>query len=513
MKNWILHSVPVLGVLVYLVAWKLAYPWLGYMLDSDAIGYLTVAERASRGEFFQSINSLWSPLNSWLLLVKHHQGMNFFFRAQVWNLIFGMLLLFQTWFLMHITHVNILIRVIAQSVLSLVMVYLVYYQVFADLLQCVFILTYLIWMISRMNKSNNLTAVMSGIIIGIGFYAKAYTWFFFLMHFIIWQVFLYIQKQQPFKQSLRQAVLGLFTSLAFMSPWIYAIHHKFGVWSVTGLAGKLNMSWYINSGKTFKDSIRLLIPPTYSDSPSFWEDPYPSQGILTGPFSNPSAFVHWVARCFHTTLSAVSCYAEISFFALLLIGWGGYYFLFKHRTSINFKAEKIVVLALCVLPLGYLTMHIETRYLWLSLFLLPVVFDRFMLKYLNVYKPLWAAIWGIAFLVFPFLQFEQLRNKNKDLFQEAQVWHKEKWVQMPFTSSASDEGRMWVLAYLTHSQYYTVEATSFTEADLVNEMKRYGVKWFLQEKGKCNNGLHFNGNAMWLKRFETTRFIAYELLP
>jgi hypothetical protein len=513
MKNWILHSVPLLGILFYLFAWKLAYPWLGYMLDSDAVGYLTVAERVANGDFFQSINALWSPMNSWLLLVKQHQGMNFFFRAQVWNLFFGMLLLLQTWYLMYIMQVNTLIRVIAQGILSVVMVYLVYYQVFADLLQCLFILTYLIWMISRKNKLNMLTAIVSGMIIGIGFYAKAYTWFFFLLHFLIWQSFLYIQKQQTFKHSLRQGAIGIFTSLAFMSPWIYAIHHKFGVWTVTGLAGKLNMSWYINSGKTFKDSIHLLIPPTYSDSPSFWEDPFPSQGILTGPFSSLSAFIHWIARCFHTTLSAVSCYAELSLFALLLIGWGAYYFLFINRKSIDFKAEKMVVLALCVLPLGYLTMHIETRYLWLSLFLLPIVFDRFVLKHIKRYKTFWAVIWGVSFLVFPFLQFEQLRNKNKDLFQEAQEWRKEKFTQIPFTSSASDEGRMWVLAYLSRSQYYTIEASSYTEAELVNEMKRYRVKWYLQEKGKCNNGLHFNGNDRWLKRFETTRFIAYELLP
>lgn len=326
MKNWKLHSTPAVGILIFIFLWKLTYPWFGYMLDSDAVGYLTVAERVSRGEYYKSINALWSPLNSWLLLVKEHEGMNFFFRAQVWNVVFGIMLLLQTWVLMYIMRVSSMLRVITQLTLSVVMVYLVYYQVFADLLQCVFIMTYLIWMIVQRNKSHLLTAVVSGLIIGIGFYAKAYTWFFFLLHFIVWQGVKYIENQQSLSQSFRQIGVALFTSLAFMFPWIYAIHNKFGVWSVTGLAGKLNMSWYINSGKTFKDSIQLLIPPTYSDSPSFWEDPFPSQGILTGPFTNFSAFIHWMARCFHTALSAISCYTEISFFALILIGWGGYFF-------------------------------------------------------------------------------------------------------------------------------------------------------------------------------------------
>ena len=512
MKNWGIHSVPLIGILLYIVGWKIMYPWLGYMLDSDAVGYLTVAERVARGDFYTSINALWSPLNSWLLLLFSHSGMNFFFRAQVWNLLFGFVILVQLWWINGKLGMNALFRATTQITLSIVMIYLVYYQVFADLLQCVFVMSYLLWLLYRENKNSLFTAIIAGLIMGIGFYAKAYTWFFFVLHFSFVQCYSWFNCRIARSKAMLNGFIAILSSLIVMSPWIYAIKYKFGVWSVTGLAGKLNMSWYINSGKTFKDSIHLLIPPTYPDSPSFWEDPFPSQGVLTGPFSSLSAFVHWIARCIHTSLSAITCYHELSVFALIILGWGIYRFLWMKRTSTDFTSEKIIVLALMVLPLGYLTMHIETRYLWLSLFLLPLLFDRFIAGFNSLQKKVLGVIFCLGFLVFPFLQMEQLREKNKDLFQEAVQFKKNNFTHQSYTSSADDAGRMWVISYLTQSHYYTIEASSFAEAELVSDMKRYGIKWYLQEKEKCNDGLHFEGNNQWAKRFETSRFIAFELV-
>lgn len=512
MKNWAIHSIPVVGILLFVVGWKFMYPWLGYMLDSDAVGYLTVAERVARGDFFTSINALWSPLNSWLLLIYSHSGMNFFFRAQLWNLVIGMVLLGQLWWLNCKLGVGVFLRGVTQLTLSVVMIYMVYYQVFADLLQCVFVLTYLLWLLHRDNKNAAITAVVAGVIIGIAFYAKAYSWFFFVLHFTCMQAIYFFTRQYSGYKATINGLLGITSSLIVMFPWIYAIKYKFGVWSITGLSGKLNMSWYINSGKTFKDSIRLLIPPTYSDSPSFWEDPFPSQGVLTGPFSDLSAFIHWIARCIHTVLSAITCYTELSVFALFCIGWGVYHFLWLKRNTTTFMAEKMLVLALFVLPLGYLTMHIETRYLWLSLFLLPIVFDRFINSFTSLQKNVLTILWSFAFLVFPLLQIEQLREKNKDLFEEALRLKQYHFTHESFTSSVVDAGRMWVVAYLTKSHYYTIEASTFKEEELIQEMKRYQIKWYLQEKEKCNDGLHFEGNEHWAKQFETSRFVAFKLI-
>lgn len=509
MKNWHIHSIPFLGIILYYFLWKGLYPWLGYMLDSDAVAYLTIAERVGRGEYFQSINGLWSPLNSWLLLIFSHKNMNFFYRAQLWNVLFGGVLLLQTWRLMRLFQVKPLVAGAQQIALSVVMVYLVYFQVFADLLQCVFLMSYLLYWQVRSNKNTVLDALVLGLIIGIGFYAKAYTLVFFVLHFALLQGYLFYQKKQSFKQASLRWIAAVSTSLILMLPWIIALHKKYGVWSVTGLAGKLNMSWYINSGKTFKSDIQLLIPPAYPDSPSFWEDPYVSQGNLTGPLSSFDALVHWLIRVFHTTLSAITCYHELSFLALALIFWAIYYLVIKAKHRHLFNRERSVLLALLVLPLGYLAMHIETRYLWLSLFLLPILFNQFYTTIQGKLKYVVLSIWVISLLVFPILQMEVLREKNKDLFYAATELQNLGFQGVKFTSTTPDEGRMWVLAYLTKSYCYTIEAETFQVKELEQEMGRYSVPYVVMEKSTCIDGFIPIENDRWQKAFETKHYLVY----
>lgn len=510
MKNWRIHSIPILGILLYGLLWKVLYPWLGYMLDSDAVGYLTVAERVSRGDYFKSINGLWSPLNSWLLLLFSHEGMNFFYRAQLWNLLFGGILLFQFWWIMRLFNVNALLQIAQQFCLSIVMVYLVYYQVFADLLQCVFLMTYLIYWQYRGVKNTLMDALLIGLLIGVGFYAKAYTWVFFVLHFGVIQAHLVYQKTQTIRKAILRWGTSILASLLVMTPWIIAIHKKYGIWSITGLAGKLNMSWYINSGKTFKPEINLLIPPPHTDSPSFWEDPYLSQADLTSPFTSLNALAHWVLRVVHSCFSAITCYTELSFLSLFIIGWSIYWFFLRSSNSKGHCNEKHLIFALLILPLGYLAMHIETRYLWLSLFLLPVLFSVWYQQLQRKIKYVVALVWLVSLLVFPLIQIEALREKNKDLFYEAAQLRKLGFTQVKFTSTAPDEGRMWVLAYLTKSMCYTIEAESFALNTLELEMKKYNVPYILIEKNACRDGFFPAENQHWSKKFETQSLLVYQ---
>jgi hypothetical protein len=287
--------------------------------------------------------------------------------------------------------------------------------------------------------------------------------------------------------------VGIGFFLLFISPWIFALHQKYNIWSVTGLAGKLNMSWYINSGKIFTSDIKLLIPPTYSDSPSFWEDPYPTQ-ILSTPFSSFAHFCKWMARCAHTFLQALSCFNELSCFALLILFAGLVYFftIKKNRPQIQ-----ILLFAIAIMPLAYLSMHIETRYIWLSGILLFVLSSIFLMQMQKPNCPIGSMMKNYkkanffssilllgSFVVFPLLQINVLKNKNKNLFAIAKQLN-ENHIQGTFTSNVSDAGNMWVIAYLTHSQFYTIEKTDYSEDELVEELNRYKVKYyFLQIENK-----------------------------
>jgi hypothetical protein len=50
-----------------------------------------------------------------------------------------------------------------------------------------------------------------------------------------------------------------------------------------------------------------------------------------------------------------------------------------------------------------------------------------------------------------------------------------------FTSNVGDAGPMWVVAYLTGNQFYTIERSDYSKAELIAELKRYKVDYYLME--------------------------------
>lgn len=473
------------ALLLYFLLWKLLHPYLGYMLDSDCVAYLTLARRICEGQYLQSVNGLWSPLNVWMIVPLMKGGMEAFMAAKVLNGCFGAVVLIQVNALFRRFRLSVLVRGVGMFCAAVVMAYFVYMQLFGDVLQLIFVLAYLHLLWSPRFFSTVFFPMLAGAVMAFAFYAKAYSLVFFLLHFtvMLWMAFRHHRIGKGL--AVRMGLAAFSVTLMLILPWSLALHQKYGVWSVTGFAGKLNMSWYINSGKTFRSDIRLLIPPAADDSPSFWEDPYPSQDRLSTPLSSPTHFVRWTARCVHTCLVAVGCFQEITFLAFALILCAGWFFFFRKTDEepepLLFEYQTLLI-TIVLLPVGYLMMHIETRYIWLNTFLLMILAAWFwqrssfaLSKYLQLAAGLVAAS---SFLVFPVLQIEQLKGKNKSLFDTAAALKGHQF-KGRFTSNVQDAGTMWVIAYLTGSSFFTIERSDYTAAELLDEMRRYQVKYYV----------------------------------
>jgi hypothetical protein len=57
---------------------------------------------------------------------------------------------------------------------------------------------------------------------------------------------------------------------------------------------------------------------------------------------------------------------------------------------------------------------------------------------------------------------------------------------------------MWVIAYLTKSSFYTIENNNYTEQELIDEMKRYGVQYYFFEAE--NNCLQHEPSNVYFKK-------------
>lgn len=482
------HIPLLLSLLLYILLWNILYPYLCYNLDSDCVSYLTIAEKVSQGDYYRGVNGLWSPLNSWILAPFIKWGYNAWETALRLNFSFGIIVILLVHFLLKKFKVATDGYRVFIVVTGILLSYFVYMQMFGDVLQLIFLILYFILLQKIIkNPHNYFLVILSGIVAAIAYYAKAYSFFFYVLHFGFVSLWMFYKKYCNKIILIRNYLLGVFICLILILPWSIVMYKKYHQFSLSGFAGKLNMSWYINSSKTFKPEYKLLIPPPYSDSPTFWEDPLFSQDKLSSPISSVSHFTKWIARVVHTCIIAISCFNEISFLSIaIIIVWLLLFVQKKKQKKITYdETIEWLVLSTVLLPLGYITMHIETRYIWFNTFIIMILayhlISLFQLD--SIVKNTMIFIVAISFIVFPIYQIEILRNKNKDLFETASVLNN-KNLRGSFTSDEIDDGKMWVIAYLNKAKYYTIENSSIEWEQLKNEMKLYRVKYFFKKNEK-----------------------------
>lgn len=460
--------------------WHLIYPWCRYNLDSDCVAYLTMANRGAQGDFWGTINGLWSPLNSWMLIPWIRAGWDTWQAALYLNLFIGTAILFANWILFN-KHTQLkAIAPLFQISLSLILPFLCFFQMFGDLLQVLIVL--LMLLIPKSNGSANLLRVIGmALVAGLGFYAKAYTAIWFGVFWIIWNGYQWRKGLLSGKLAIISVVVAGFTVLVCLLPWGFAMKKKYGEFALTGFAGKMNMSWFINSGKSFRNDIHLLIPPHKEGSPSFWEDPYPTQSHLNTPISSTTHFLKWGRRIVYNLVLLSSSLNEMHILALSILFAAGLYL--KHKKSSEQEPDSefmaMILIAAITLPIGYVLISVETRYLWLeilffgilSAWILPWLQKRISINVLY-------AIFFLGFLIYPLRMLDIMKDKNKGYFETAE-WIKAIGLHGNFTSNQSDAGPMWVIAYLSGNSFFTIERSDYSLIELKHEMKRYGVAYFL----------------------------------
>jgi hypothetical protein len=491
------------SLVMYTLVWYFIYPQFQYMMDADAVGYLTIAHRVANHDWHRSINGLWSPLNSWLLVPFIKAGYNDFKSALALNFFFGgaVIILLEQFlhrFVQHDFYKKIILITI-----PIVIVYYSYLQVFGDLLQLVFVLIYL-WIATNKNFfGNKMQYIFCGIIMAIAYYAKAYSLPFFILHFTVIHAWHWYQTKQFY---FAKYILAIGVCILCILPWAMQLQSKYGQFSLMGNAGKLNMSWYLLSHKTFTEDIKILIPPTYNDSPSFWEDPYLSQGKLSSPTESISIFARWIARIIHTCTQAVGCINEISGFVLLIILLS--VFLLMHRQKVH--AIDTIIFATVLVPIGYLTMHIETRYIWLMMVGTVILAGVLVQKLSKVlHQKIAIFIFCFSLIAYPIFHLEDWRGKGKSNFELAQILKTNQIINKKIISNSTDGGNLWVASYLSQNQYYTIENFDFTAQEIDAEIKKYGIAYYinLQENGT----LPIPDSLMQNKIFANQNFTIYQL--
>jgi hypothetical protein len=287
-------------------------------LSPDAVCYIRRAMYLSRGDFYHSVSSYWSPLISWCIAPWIAAGFDGLYAARgvmcIWG---GVFILAVHWFLKRITTLGGLWRLLALCVVGLAAAPIAVRQITPDLILATCLFGYFALVVHRGLFENRRMQLSAGAMAGICFVAKAYALPFLLLHLPM-TMLLRRRAERP------RGIWAAFgtTSLAFAvicSAWIGVLSWRYG---------KLT----INSSGKYAHAIvgpaeRQKLIPAYFGSV---EDPYITRNEVIesipypawAPFESWEYFKHQCSVAMKNAEAIYRTVGQFDQFRVTLVGIG-----------------------------------------------------------------------------------------------------------------------------------------------------------------------------------------------
>jgi len=457
------------------------YPACQYYIDPDGTAYLTISQRYANGDFNKAINGYWSPWSCWLTALGIKAGMEAIPASILVNTLAGVGVLGVTQSFFIKMQVQRRLQWWLNTSLAVFLCYAVYIQTFADLWEVFLLLGSLRIMLADGYVRRPALWVLNGMVGALAYFAKAYAFPFFILNTLCCSYYLCRAGEQKLSYAhwLKMSIAPIAVMIACGSPWIYAMHDKYGIWT-TSTAGKLNTSWYLVGHPYWNDNIRVLLPPVYPDSPYYWEDPYVVNGDTPQFWSSFKLFALQIARVGLNLWKLAKSMLQLSpaFVVVWLLAIAAF-FRAAYRQVYKGK-ERMVVLSFLLFPLGFLLINYEPRYIWYML-PLSMVLGASALQRRNA-QPAVIALFALSYMLWPLWDVHSIWGKGRAEYQLAQQM-RSMGIQGSFTTAlphGPHTQKLARLAYFSGNSYYMIPGITITQAALMADMRRYGVKYYLQ---------------------------------
>jgi hypothetical protein len=477
------------------------FPHYQYFIDPDGTSYLTISARYAAGDYLRAINGLWSPWACWLTAILIKAGMAAIPASVIVNA-FG-----ATGFMVvaHALYLRFDMSRGLQWLFALVMVvfsaFAIFWQSFDDLWQCFFVLLILRIMLAERYSQRPMLWVLVGVVGGFSYFSKAYSLHFLVLSTIGCSWFL---SGRNLKLMVGMVVVPIVVALIFSFPWIYALHFKYGTWGAS-TAGKLNISWYLMGHPFYKDGIDILVPPIYNNSVYYWEDPGQVNGKTYGFLDSLYLFGYQFLRVGYNGLMLLLCLLQLSVIFPVVNVYMAARLAFQKKFPRITVDEQVLYITVLLLPAGYLMVHLESRYLWLTIPPVIIVVTRFIQQYsfkTDRGRSLARATFAASLLLFPVWQLIKMKDVGKEEYTFAMKLKSAGLTGVDIVSNLHPR-ILSKACYFSGNRFYQVEKqvpakTKLEQLEekplntqrLVADIKKYGIRYYLyapENSGKMEN--------------------------
>ena len=370
---------------LYLLAAALMFSLLKTKINPDGIAYLTIAKNYAGGHWVEAVSAYWSPLLSWVLAPFCWLPVEPLFIFYVLNVLAGLAGIGVFSALMVQLRFGQITQYFLLPVCAVFMLRFAFYTSTPDLISVVLLLFFLLyWLKGNLFERPLITAVWMAVL----YFVKAYNVYFVTGLICYEALALLLNKRIAWLRLGRNLVLLYVLFLVIISPWLFALNHKYGSIMLAGTAGfnhgaavvKLSLlDKGIPGTATLRDNydfFTVFVDPPHKYSVFAWEDPVAKASYRDyAVFSSRENFLLQL-RVIYTNICQLlnggsDMLTIIAFgIGLLLIG----FFIkakavFKKTASVAWLLDqdisKLSIFS-CIYLSGYILLFIEDRYLWIN---------------------------------------------------------------------------------------------------------------------------------------------------
>jgi hypothetical protein len=473
--------------IAFIILFILLYPWYQYVLDPDATGYLKVAERIANADYARSVNSHWSPLNSWLLVPFLTAGCNGIITAKILNGVYALISLLAIGTLLKKFTLHRFTAVGIMIVAVIMLLHMAFYQLFGDLLNTMLLMIYLCIICSGNFIRNKKKIILGSIVLGLAYYAKYYSFYFGMFFSIVLFYVLLKKKEHPFpwKEWLKKTILACSVLFIIALPWGFALKAKYGSFTFT-TSSQFNENVRLS---TPSDHPKIVVMPLpYPDSYSSWDDPaYHFNGVYITPFTSWKFFLRELKVIASSFKAYVYVLNDFSFASIIILFIGILLWFLRDKDFIQNSNNITLLLFALLLPCGYLMLLIDYRYVWSIYFcllilcgsLLTILYSKNWLNK-NIFLFSCIIIFG-GFCLYPVNQLQDQIYQGENLYELADslAVHHVKGKFITNYTNGNEGGVSMILAYLGHDQFYGPSRIDITEEETLKLIKDNKIDFYL----------------------------------
>jgi len=378
-----------------------------YQVNPDGINYISIAEKYMCGDFYNAINGCWSPLFSWLLIPLLALGIPPLAASKFLSLFVALIALIGINSLSSRFDITRTFRYILLLCSIPILLYYAFIVIAPDLLLLTLLIFYLSLIFNKKHERKLWYGPACGVLGGLAYLAKAYAFPFFIIHFLIFSFIRYrMSDQKP--RIIQNTVAGLVCFFLISGTWIFTLHYKYDVWTIS-TAGSYNHGLNAPNSKGHPMHYQGLLTPTNETAISAWEDPSYLTVEKWSAFEYPYHQIGVIQRNLKQTINILA----------------GFSVLFLAIIFLQFRQWRLLV-TLALYAGGYCLIATCPRYLWICQILLLLMgvlaLSRLFSKYrlLITVKALIAVILVFSFTCFPINDLIDNYNNGRNIYSLSQ---------------------------------------------------------------------------------------------